>query len=171
MYYFKISVTRSMFKPFDNYGFEKVPKVKIDRIIMLDKIIINKGNKIVTRRRTVGFRATPRRNGGNTIASPRHTPPVPNLIPLKSALKMPTRPPFNVRGRKTMFATVNQSPIPSGSPIPRGTTAQMILNRLSPVSPVASTSGTVQTDAVTMPSPVGNISFGRLAFSDSEDSE
>lgn len=159
-----------MFKPFENDGFKKVPNVAIDRIAALDGINMQKGRKIVARRFTVGFHATPRQNHGSQ-PSPRHTPPVPQLIPLKSALKLPLRPPFNVRGRKSMFPNINVSPISIRSPIPRGTTTQIILNR---VASVASTSGvaTASTSSdVTLPSPVGDIQMGRLNYSASDDSE
>lgn len=181
---------RSMFRPFASDGFHRVPKVAINRNFGLDTIIITKKNKIVARRRTVGFRATPQRNTGST-ASPRHTPPVPQLIPLKSALRMPSRPPFNVRGRKSMFPRINPAPSASGSPtIAKGTTTQMILNRVlsSPStpasvqnnvgttsSPIASTSsaivnshGTVPTSFVTMQSPVRDTEMGRLTYSDTD---
>lgn len=139
--------------------------------------------KIITRRRTVGFVVTPRRNADSSIATPRHTPPVPQLIPLKSALKMPSRPPFNVRGRKTMFGRINHpiSGRPISSPsIPKGTTTQIIMNRIAstPASPQPSTSAgasqaTVRSSDVTLTSPVGNIQMGRLnySYSDSDDSE
>lgn len=168
-----------MFKPFASDGFPWKPIVKIGRNVRLDKIIILRGAKVVTRRRTVGFVATPRRPNNSVVnQSPRNTPPVPQLIPLKSALKMPAQLPFNVRGRKSMFASVS-----SGSPmIPKGTTKQIILNRIASTSagasPQPSTSaaamqspGTVQPGDVTMTNPVGTIRMGQLRYSDSEDSD
>lgn len=164
IFYFKISVTRSMFKPFESDGFTKVPKIEIIRIGALDSINMIKDKKIIARRQTVGFRATPRRIDSATV---RHTPPVPQLIPLKSALKMPSNPPFNVRGRKSMYPSINVSPFSGRSPIiPRGTTSQMIINR---IAPVASTSATVQANDVTLPNPVGVAQMGRLNYSDDSD--
>lgn len=168
------------FKPFASDGFPRKPIVKIGRNVPLDKIIILRGAKVVTRRRTVGFVVTPSRPNNSVVnQSPRNTPPVPQLIPLKSALKMPAQPPFNVRGRKSMFASVNQ---PVSPMIPKGTTKQIILNRIASTSagasPQPSTSaaamqspGTVQPGYVTMTNPVGTIRMGQLRYSDSEDSD
>lgn len=155
-----------------DYGFG-TPKINIGRITALDKIIITRPKEVINRRRTVGFRENLDSSGS---ASTKNTPPVPQLIPLKSALKMPSQAPFDVRNRKSMFPRINV-PSTSRSPtIPKGTTAQMILNRVSTPG-TAGTSGTssqtlsttIHANDVTLPSPVGSSPMGRLRYSSDSD--
>lgn len=161
-------MTRSNAKTIKNDG---EPKVKIGRITALEDLLIKKARKVVTRRRTVAFRPS---INANALPSP-----LPQLIPLRSALKMPAQPPFNAR--RQSFARINQSPVnrsPSSPIIPRGTAAQMILNRVnaSPATPVPGTSGlssvtlttTTHANDVTLDSPVGAAGtspMGRLRYS------
>lgn len=107
-----LSGTRLKLKRIESEGFRTNLKVKIRRIAALDGIIIGR-SRIITRRRTVGS---------------------PQLMPLRSVLRQPDRAPFNVRGRRTMFATYLPSP---NRAIARGTTSNIIFSRIqNPINPV-----------------------------------
>lgn len=116
--------------------------VKVRRVVTLDKKLIT-AQRIVTRRTTVGESLAPvvprnDRDGRGAVGSNnRNDRQLPNLVPLKSILKMPARSPIN--RRKSVHAppttTVAQSTPPATGNqrsnrgiLIRGTTLRMILN-------------------------------------------
>lgn len=174
MYQYSFSVTRKQVREMSDGGFCVYPKVLIRRIIGLDKIILDRP-KVITRRRTMG----------SLPETPKATKAIPQLVPLRSMLKQPAQVPFNIRGRKSMFASVNltySTPKPSSPSLVKGTTVKMILaraNQQSPQPTPSTSSGsttnrpqTVQPNhpADTTLSPISSPdgSFGRLQFSDSD---
>lgn len=165
-----LSGTRLKLKRIESEGFRTNLKVKIRRIAALDGIIIGR-SRIITRRRTVG---------SPQLMPLRSVLRQPQLMPLRSVLRQPDRAPFNVRGRRTMFATYLPSP---NRAIARGTTSNIIFSRIqNPINPVVDSPqpGPSGLQNCTLAIPTSPISFGSLRYSpddvvptsfDSDDSE
>lgn len=128
------SVTRAQKKIKHDRGFKMEPKVKVRRIFSLDRNLVTV-KRITKRRNTVAASA------GSSVAPvapvpvPRDqhiTRPIPQLLPLKTVLKMPSRAPINIHRRKSMTAatTVPDDGLSSNLSSPKNLTktAQMIMN-------------------------------------------
>lgn len=156
-----------------------MPNVSIRRIPILDQIILNR-KVVITRRRTVGCPVTPK--------------PVPLLVPLRSVLKIPAHAPFNIRGRKSMFSALTyatSTPKKNSSPhiqLPKGTTAKLVLARATQPSPrprqvrsdspqpgpsytMEANPAVNDTTMSSISSPDSGSGYGRLHYSESDDSD
>lgn len=157
-------------------GFGRVPICNIARDLNLEKILITKeSSKVIDRRYS---------SGAALAKSPaRCIPPVPQLIPLRSALKQPTRAPINIRGRQrrqSMFVARTISPIspfasssgyvaPTASTpqptLPKGTTKNIVMNRLNVLPDQSQSSQSVNIASSDVDSDFGEL---RMSNSDTE---
>lgn len=82
-------MTRAQKKANEENNFAQQAEVKIRRIIRLEQILI-RAQRIVTRRVTIGTSvAPPPQRSQQVQRDDRPSRPLPNLVPLKSILKMP----------------------------------------------------------------------------------
>lgn len=119
-------VTRAQIRNMNAAGFDRIPQCTIIRNAKLDEILLTrKSSKIAERRHTIGstLNKTPTKS----------VPPVPQLVPLKSILKLPKQAPFNVRGRQSMVPRVTFA----ANPLRKSLSTPSVFSSAQPISPIA----------------------------------
>lgn len=184
-------MTRFQKKAQNNRGFSHQTKVRVRRIVRLDRILINAA-RITSRRGTVAA-TIPTVAPVAAPVAPAPTPraqndrPIPLLLPLSLVLKMPARAPFNIRRRKSVGPISNERVGTPNNILPIGTTAQIIMNVINGSSLGSSGSSTPNRPVqlarmsralspVAGPSRVVDVNysppnFGRLHYDSDSDSD